>query len=205
MSEAWVTFGFRVLAILAVLGFLVYFSKIYRRVRYLKDVPADEESRKMYFETFKAVVTAAGLGIPVIGTTLSKGPGPHLWMLQWAALYLLGAVAFAVITLLEMSRRYERQRTLLPDAEPEDLTKATNAILAKLTPAGESKTVDYPGALKLVLDYCRAKTPPPGLTSGLEKGEVLALCVWAYFSSVGFIMGLLYVVRFVVCFQIPAG
>jgi hypothetical protein len=201
MSEAWVTFGFRVLAILAVLGFLVYFSKIYRRVRYLKDVPADEESRKMYFETFKAVVTAAGLGIPVIGTTLSKGPGPHLWMLQWAALYLLGAVAFAVITLLEMSRRYERQRTRLPDAEPEDLSKAAGKILEKMQPVGD-KPADYAEALKLVLDYCRARTPPPGLTSGLEKGEVLALCVWAYFSSVGFIVGLLYVVRFVASFQI---
>ena len=156
----------------------------------------------MYFETFKAVVTAAGLSIPVIGAALNKGPGPNLWMLQWAALYLLGAVAFAVITLLEMSRRYERQRTLMPEDGPEDLTKAATAILAKMTPAGESKMVDYPGALKLVLNYCRAKTPPPGFTSGLEKSGVLALCVWAYLSSVGFIVGLLYVVRFVASFQI---
>jgi hypothetical protein len=39
----------------------------------------------MYFETFKTVITAAGLAIPVIGATVKNGPVDNLGVLKRAA------------------------------------------------------------------------------------------------------------------------
>jgi hypothetical protein len=62
----------------------------------------------MYFETFKTVITAAGLAIPVIGATVKNGPVDNLGVLKRAALCLLLEVALSIITLLEMSRHCEK-------------------------------------------------------------------------------------------------
>src|SRR6202030_2748622 len=105
MSCQMATYAFFGASVVTIVGLLIYFVKVYTRVADEKNEPADEESRKMYFETFKTVVTAAGLAIPVIGATLGatlkNGQTPNLWMLQRSAMYLLAAVALAVITLLE--------------------------------------------------------------------------------------------------------
>jgi hypothetical protein len=175
------------------MGLLVYFDKIYNRVPEHSKEPADEESRKMYFETFKTVITAAGLAIPVIGATLKNGPVDNQWMLKRAVICLLLAVALSIITLLEMSRLYERARQGDHQALELAVAQSAKAIAEKIktnTPG------DYAEALKLTLDFCRSKTATPGL----PKKDIGALCFWAYFSLVGFLVGLLYVVRFVTCF-----
>jgi hypothetical protein len=176
-----------------IIGLLVYFDRIYKRVPEKSKEPADEESRKMYFETFKTVITAAGLAIPVIGATLKNGPVDNQWMLKRAALCLLLAVALSVVTLLEMSRRYERVRQGDHQALEPALAESAKAIAEKIK---SSTHGDYTEALKLSLDFCRSKASTPGL----PKKDIGALCLWAYFSLVGFLIGLLYVVRFVTCF-----
>jgi hypothetical protein len=190
MSCQTATYAFFGALVVTIIGLLIYFMKVYTRVK--ENEPADEESRKMYFETFKTVVTAAGLAIPVIGATLKNGLTPNLWMLQRSAMYLLAAVALAVITLLEMSRRYEGAR--LRDVQPsKSLTESAKEIGEKIK---NSSGGDYREALELALEYCRKRT---GVT-GLKKNEVGWLCIWAYLSILSFMVGLLYVVRFVTCF-----
>jgi hypothetical protein len=184
---------FYVASCFTIIGLLVYFDRIYKRVPENSKEPADEESRKMYFETFKTVITAAGLAIPVIGATLKNAPVDTLWMLKRAALCLLLAVALSIITLLEMSRRYEKVRQGDQRALETTLAESAKTIAEKIKSGPQG---DYTEALKLTLDFCRSKTATPGL----PKKDIGALCLWAYFSLVGFLIGLLYVVRFVTCF-----
>ncbi len=192
MTPEMITCVFYLIVGLAFLGLLIYFVAIYRRVSDDRNEPADEESRKMYFETFKTVVTAAGLAIPIIGATLKNGGSHNLWMLQRAAMCLLAALALAVVTLLEMSRRYERARQGNNQPVESSLAQRAKEINQKIN----STPGDYTEALKLALEYCRKRTGPVGL----KQSEVGWLCLWAYLSMLGFIVGLLYVVRFVACF-----
>lgn len=145
----------------------------------------------MYFETFKTVITAAGLAIPVIGATVKNGPD-NLGVLKRAALCLLLELALLIITLLEMSRHCEKFAR-----EISQLWKQRSQRTRKPSPR-KSKAAhqpDYTEALKLTRDFCRSKTATPGL----PKKDTGALCLSAYFSLVGFQVGLLYVVRFVTC------
>jgi hypothetical protein len=184
---------FYLLSAATVIGIGEYFHRIYSRIPNGTSAPADEESRKMYFETFKTVITAAGLAIAIIGATLKSFPSNMLWMLQRGAIALLAAVAFSVITLLEMSRRYERARQA--DRQSSELLATTASAINASIQKGKS-TSDYADALKLAVDYCRQQT----VTPGLPKTDLGWLCIWAYISMVSFIIGLLYVVRFVNCF-----
>jgi hypothetical protein len=184
---------FYVASWLTIIGLLVYFDMIYKQVPENSKKPADEESRKMYFETFKTVITAAGLAIPVIGATLKNGPVDHQWMLKRAAPCLLLAVALSVITLLEMSRRYEKARQGEQQGLETALAQNAKAIAERIKTGTQG---DYTEALKLALDFCRSKTATPGL----PRKDVGVLCLWAYASLVTFLLGLLYVVRFVTCF-----
>jgi hypothetical protein len=184
---------FYVASWLTIIGLLVYFDMIYNQVPENSKKPADEESRKMYFETFKTVITAAGLAIPVIGATLKNGPVDNQWMLKRAAPCLLLAVALSVITLLEMSRRYEKARQGEQQGLETALAQNAKAIAERIKTGTQG---DYTEALKLALDFCRSKTATPGL----PRKDVGVLCLWAYASLVTFLLGLLYVVRFVTCF-----
>jgi uncharacterized membrane protein len=176
-------------------GMVFYLSKIYTRVKDTENEPADEESRKMYFETFKMMVTAAGLAIPVIGATLiSSQVKSNFGMLKWAALCLVCSVIFSMILLLDMSRRYERQRAETFKAQPDAAKKAAAEMASKISP--KSGEPDYEAGLEVALKFCRSKTQVPGL----KKNDLGWLVVWAWFSSVGFIWGLLSVVWFVVAF-----
>lgn len=98
---------FYVASCFTISGLLVYFDRTYKRVPENSKEPADAEGRRMYFETFKTVITAAGLAIPVIGATVKNGPD-NLGVLKRAALCLLLEVALLIITLLEMSRDCEK-------------------------------------------------------------------------------------------------
>jgi hypothetical protein len=184
---------FYLFSVATFVGIGEYFHRIYNRIPENQTAPADEESRKMYFETFKTLITAAGLAIAIISATLKSLPSNTLWMLQRGAIALLAAVAFSVITLLEMSRRYERSRQA--DRQSPELLATTASAINAAIQKGKSVS-DYTEALKLAVDYCRQET----LTPGLPKPGLGWLCIWAYLSTVSFIIGLLYVVRFVNCF-----
>lgn len=66
----------------------------------------------------------------------------------------------------------------------------TIAQKIKGSPPGDSTK-----GLKLTLDFCPGKCTTPGL----PKKDIGAPCLWAYFSLVGPLVRLLYVVRFVTC------
>jgi hypothetical protein len=150
---------------------LVYFDRIYNGVPQNSKEPADEQSRK-------TVITAAGWAIPVISATRKNGPVDNLWMLKRAAVCLLLAVALWIITLLEMSRRYEKVRQ--GDQQALEATLAENAktIAQKIKSSPQG---DYTEALKLTLDFCPSKSATPGL----PKKDIGAPCLWAHFSLVG--------------------
>lgn len=191
MSCQTVTCAFHAAWIVTTVGLFSYFMAIYKGASDGKNGPANEESRMMYFETMKTVVTAAGLAIPIIGAALKDNIGCNRWMLQRAAVYLLAAVVFAVVTLLEMSRRYEIARQETRGRAEQSLADCAKSINQAITTSGG----DYTGALSLALEFCRKGT----VGTGLQKWDLAWLCFWAYLSLLGFIVGLLYVVRFVIC------
>jgi hypothetical protein len=78
-------FCFYVASRFTISGLLVYFDRTYKRVPENSKEPADAEARRMNFETFKTVITAAGLAIPVIGATVKNGPVDDLGVLKRAA------------------------------------------------------------------------------------------------------------------------
>lgn len=95
---------------------------------------ADEDSRKMYFETFKTIVAAAGLAIPIITSSLhsSDAPlNPAIEALRYAAVLLLAAAVFALMVLLEMSRLYEKSRSRSSDISIPDAKAFTNPGLTR--------------------------------------------------------------------------
>jgi hypothetical protein len=104
------------IAITAVVGGLfIYFALIFINGSKGTGKPPSEDSRRMYFETFKTLVTAAGLAIPILAATMKEPASAtdvsrRSWMLVFAVGYMLASGAFGILTMLEMSRLYEKSR-----------------------------------------------------------------------------------------------
>ncbi len=74
-----------------------------------KDSFASEDTRRMYFMALQGLLTAAGVAVAITGGLRGLAPRPET-MLERATLSLSLCVFFALLTLLEMARLYEKTR-----------------------------------------------------------------------------------------------
>ena len=165
---------------------------------------ADEESRKMYHETFRTLITAAALAIPIIAAILRPpSTAANTYILRWAVICLLLTVVLAIVTLLEMSRHYERAR-------------ATKAVSARAQVLNETVTKIESGLQGLILDPENAKSYVVAATKsvlphaleylqresdpgsvGIGQSALKELCILACVTLTLFAWGLICVAWFV--------
>jgi hypothetical protein len=165
---------------------------------------ADEESRKMYHETFRTLITAAALAIPIIAATLrDHSTAAHTCILRWAVIFLLLTVVLAIVTLLEMSRHYERARTTKADLGRNQVLQDTVANiksdLRALPPNPEDPNAYIVAAtervLPLALGYLQGESDPRSV--GIGQSALRELCILACATLTLFGWGLICVAWFV--------
>ncbi|HWZ43986.1 MAG TPA: hypothetical protein VNW97_10935 [Candidatus Saccharimonadales bacterium] len=152
---------------------------------------ADEESRKMYHETLRHMVTAAALGVTIIASMLKDGSAANILILKLAAVLLMLAVLTTIATLLEMSRLYENARREKKISEKPSLESTISTILTELDSQPEKAAKDI---LRIILSYL---SKADSSTAGLGKLPFKWLCSLGWLAITFFAWGLICVVWFV--------